>query len=320
MPSIPRLALCIPAYNAEAHLPRLLQSAARQTIPFDEILVYDDCSTDSTSEIAKGYGAQVIRGDQNVGCSTGKNRLAERTSCEWVHFHDADDELYPNFVEVARRWMLLSSPPDVVLFGYEYRDALNGKLMATVSFDHEPLSRDPVAYTIGTKIVSICGIYNRTAFLRAGGYDLDPEVLYNEDAAMHCQLARAGLRFAADPTVTVLNYQMHSSMSQSNQAKCAKARYHVLRKAASHVNGKYSSEIAANLWPLAGVCGTYLDWETADAAIDLAVRLRGRFPPDGNLLFRAFCILSPHLAVRVRERWIRAVKPHLRADHKINYS
>ena len=256
----------------------------------------------------------MVRGEQNAGCSTGKNKLAALTNSEWIHFHDADDELSPNFVEAARAWMTRPSPPDVVLFGYEYRDFQTGQLLATVTFNHDQLIRDPVAYSLSTKIVSICGIYNRVSFLRAGGYDLDPEVLYNEDEAMHCRLARAGLTFAADPAVTVINYRMTESMSQSNQVKCAKARYHVLRKAAESLNGRYSAEIAVKLWPLAGVCGTYLDWETADAVVDLAVRLRGRVPPTGNLLFRALCLLDPHTAVRIRERWIRAVKPRLRSN------
>ena len=47
------IALCIPAYNAAWCLPKLLKSANDQLIPFDEILVYNDCSTDNTEEIAK---------------------------------------------------------------------------------------------------------------------------------------------------------------------------------------------------------------------------------------------------------------------------
>src|SRR3954453_5367691 len=105
MTSHPSLALCIPAYNAAAYLPRLLVSAIRQTLPFNEIWVYDDCSTDGTAAMAERYGARVMRGDVNRGCSIGKNRLAAETKCEWIHFHDADDELLPNFVERARVWM-----------------------------------------------------------------------------------------------------------------------------------------------------------------------------------------------------------------------
>src|SRR5690349_18353005 len=105
MTTRPSLALLIPAYNAEPYLPRLLDSAAWQSEPFDEIWVYDDCSTDNTVALAEQYGARVLRGDVNRGCSHGKNQLAAATACDWIHFHDADDELMPNFVERARAWM-----------------------------------------------------------------------------------------------------------------------------------------------------------------------------------------------------------------------
>ena len=99
------LALCIPAYNAALLLPKLLTSAREQAIPFDEILVYNDCSTDNTAEVARQYGATVVEGDVNSGCSTGKNRLAEVATSDWLHFHDADDDLLPNFTTVAHRWI-----------------------------------------------------------------------------------------------------------------------------------------------------------------------------------------------------------------------
>lgn len=117
--SIPTLALCVPAYNASGHLPRLLESAREQKVDFDEILVYDDCSTDNTAEIARSYGAEVIVGETNQGCTVGRKRLAKHATTDWVHFHDADDMLYPNFVEQAHTWMQKEAPPDVVIFSYE---------------------------------------------------------------------------------------------------------------------------------------------------------------------------------------------------------
>src|SRR6476659_9336329 len=92
-PSRNRLALCVPAFNAAGHLPRLLESVRAQTGSFDEILIYDDASTDETADIARGFGAHVIRSDQNTGASVAKNQLAERASAAWSHFPDADDEL-----------------------------------------------------------------------------------------------------------------------------------------------------------------------------------------------------------------------------------
>lgn len=309
----PSLALCIPAYNAAAFLPRLLKSALAQTIPFDEIWVYDDCSTDNPEKIAADFGAKVVRGDVNRGCSFGKNTLANKTTCDWIHFHDADDALYPNFVEQAHKWMR-DDAPDVVLFNYESRDNDTNQKIGIRRFDDIALRSDAIAYTIREQINPFCGIYRRDAFLGAGGYDLDPLVLYNEDVAMHCQLARAGLRFAADSTITVINYYRANSMSSANQIKCARAQFHVMRKSAEALAGRYGANISQRLWEIAAVSASYLDWENADACISLAASLKGKLPEKTSSIFSLLCSSNPYLAIRVREYLIRLFKPHLRSS------
>ncbi len=309
------ITLAIPAYNASWCLPRLLTSAQAQTVPFDEVLVYNDCSTDDTTTVAESFGARVIQGDVNVGCSAGKNRLAEACTTNWVHFHDADDELKPNFVEAARKWMSLGDEaPDVVLFGYEERWDDTGELIGIRSFDDEALRRDAVGYTIQHQINPFLGLYRRDAFLEAGGYDLDPAVLYNEDVAFHCKMARAGLTFAADDTVTVINHRVRTSMSQANGAECARAQYHVMKKAAELSPETYAPVIADRLWGIAAAAGRYLDWNTADSAVKLAVRLNGRAPSfeAGGRAFRLAAHLAPRLSLRLREQAIRSLRPALR--------
>ncbi len=310
--SRPTLALCIPAYNAAFYLPRLLESALAQTIQFDEIWVYDDCSTDNTGEIATKFGAKVIRGEVNRGCSHGKNALAVHTTCEWIHFHDADDALYPNFVEQAHKWMQLENPLDVVLFDYEWRLHETDEVIGFRKFNDAQLRENAISYSIREQINPFCGLYRRAAFLQAGGYDTDPLVLYNEDVAFHCRLAIAGLKFAADPTVTVINYCRSNSMSSANQTKCCKAQFHVMRKVAEALNGKYSTEIAQRLWQIAGVSAAYLDWENADNCVNLAIFLNSKKPQKSSCIFQILCQLNPRLAIRVREYLIRLLKPQIR--------
>jgi glycosyltransferase involved in cell wall biosynthesis len=308
----PTIALCIPAYNAASYLPRLLRSAARQVVPFDEVLVYDDCSTDDTADLAKAAGATVVRGDVNRGCSFGKNRLAEVATSEWIHFHDADDELCDNFVNVALRWASRSDAPDVVLFAYEYRDDDTNELIGIRRFDPDALRADPIAYTIREQVNPFCGLYRRSSFLSAGGYDLDPQVLYNEDVAFHCHLARMGLRFDADDRVTLINYRRGSSMSRANGAKCIRAHYHVLRKALALSDARYHPIIASKLWQAAGIAAGFADWETADTAAELAGRVGGTNAAGRSWVFRELCRLHPSLALRLRELAIRALKPRMR--------
>lgn len=308
----PTLALCVPAFNAAGLLPRLMDSVRRQTVPFDEVWIYDDCSTDETARVAREFGAFVMDGDINRGCAYGRNALAQATSCDWVHFHDADDALYPNFVEQAHKWMTSTDTPDAVLFGYDWIDDTSKDKLDTRSYDHFALSTDPIRYSITEQIQSICGIYRREKFLSVGGYDLDPEVLYNEDVAMHCRLARSGFTFAADPTITVINYRRTDSMSSANQIKCVRSHYQVLKKTTEALNGKYSDELAAKLWSAAASAATNLDWETADAAAALAVKLRGRTPAQSGFVFRLLCSINARMALRTREYLIRTLKPQYR--------
>jgi glycosyltransferase involved in cell wall biosynthesis len=305
------LALLIPAYNAAAHLPRLLASAAAQTEPFDEIWVYDDASSDDTAAIAERLGVRVIRGAVNKGCSAGKNVLAAETGAAWLHFHDADDELLPNFVALARRWMA-DGRHDVVLFPYEERDEASGRVIATRRFDPADVARDARAYAICEQINPFCGLYRREAFLAAGGYDEDPKVLFNEDVAMHIRLAFAGLSFAAETEVSIVNYRRLNSMSGANQLRCIQSHYEVLRKTAERPGAApYANELASKLWKAAGALGAWLDWECADGAAALARQL---VPPlvEGSPAFRALARVSPAVALRTRERLIRILRPRLR--------
>lgn len=308
MAEAPTLALLIPAYNAAAFLPRLLGSAAAQREPFNEIWVYDDCSTDDTAAVSEQLGARVVRGDFNRRCSFGKNSLARRTNCTWVHFHDADDDLMPNFTALARRW-IADARYDVVLFPYEELDDVTERRLAIRRFDPVDLTQDPRSYAIRNQINPFCGLYRREAFLAAGGYDEDPRVLFNEDVAMHIGLAFAGLSFAAETEISIINRRRPGSMSAANGRRCAQAQFEVIRRTSERPGAEiYRTDIARKLWGIAGVSASYLDWSTADAAASLAMQLAGPSGASATSMFKALCRISPRLALRVREALIRILR------------
>jgi glycosyltransferase involved in cell wall biosynthesis len=307
------IALCIPAYKAAAYLPRLLQAARAQTEPFAEIWVYDDASPDDTAAVAESFGARVIRGKTNKGCSYGKNALARATTCPWLHFHDSDDSLFPDFVEKTLPWRRQSPSRDVVFFSYEARRHEDETHIDHRRFDDEALRTDALGYLLAEQVNPFCGLYRREPFLAAGGWDEDPCVLQSEDQAGHLRLALAGLTFAADPAVTVINYIRAGSMTTSNLAGANRSTYHVLRKAQeSRLRVEHARIVGRRAWRVAGSAAAYLDWETADGAAALATELGGALPEEAGLLFRALTPISPPLALRVRERLIRWFKPHQR--------
>jgi glycosyltransferase involved in cell wall biosynthesis len=306
-----KLALCIPAWNAEPFLGRLLDSAIAQIPPFDEILVYDDASTDTTARVAASYGARVVRGEINRGPSHGKNELARASGGEWLHFHDADGMLEAGFVARARCW-IADDAADVVLFGTEDRTEATGAQIGRQLWDDDALRRDPVFCAIGTTITN-CGIYRRAAFLRAGGFDTDERTKYNEDQAFHLRLALAGLRFRADPFVGVIVYRREGSMSSGHPIECARAQFEVMKRAARAVGDRYAEAIGERLWHLATVCATYSDWKYVRECLTLATELRYVPGEREPLPVRALARISPLAAIGGREAFVRLFKPRLRA-------
>ncbi|MDR1989806.1 MAG: glycosyltransferase family 2 protein [Acidobacteriaceae bacterium] len=307
--STPRIALAIPAYNAAGHLPRLLDAVRAQTVPFDEVLLYDDTSTDATGDIARAFGATVIRAATNTGPSIGKNILAQQTSCEWIHFHDADDALFPDFV--ARTRALISNAVDVILFGTQDRDDVTGALLGQQTWNDSELRDDAIRYCVQHTVTN-CGVYRREAFIEAGGFDNNASTKYNEDQAMHLRLALGGLRFASSGTLGVIIYRRTGSMSSGHAIECARAQYTVLEGVAARTGSRYCNEMGVRLWRLAGVLGGYQDWTYARQCLELAQRLGYHDPSQEHPVIRLLARVSPFGAIVLREKLIRAFKPALR--------
>ncbi|MFN7877972.1 MAG: glycosyltransferase family 2 protein [Pirellula sp.] len=308
-----QISLCIPAYKAEHCLPVILESALGQTKPFREIFVCVDACPGDTAAIARNFPVKVIVNDVNQGCSASKNNALAEVTTEWVHFHDADDLLCPDFVEEASL-VIKQKEVDVIAMGYEYVDRTTSKLIARSSYDRDGLERDPVRYCIINKIPNFA-VYRTLRLKEVGGFDLDPLILYNEDVAFHLKLATAGFRFTASNKVTSINYRYENSMSQTNQLKCARAHFEVMKRNAELVGCKYGQEIATKLWEVAGHLVMYNENEIAIEAIKLAQTLDSRNALGQSLSLRLACgVIGPVRAYRLREFLVRKLKPQLRPN------
>ena len=96
-----RISAVMPAYNAEKHIRRAIESIIKQSRPADEIIIVDDGSTDGTADIIRKYGDKIkYVYQENAGEAVARNRAIEEAACEWVAFLDADDEWLPENLEI----------------------------------------------------------------------------------------------------------------------------------------------------------------------------------------------------------------------------
>jgi glycosyltransferase involved in cell wall biosynthesis len=183
--------LAIPCYNAADYLPQLLDCARQQTIPFAEILCYDDGSIDATADVAASFGATVIQGKRNRGAAYARNQLLAACRTRWIHFHDADDLIDPQYVEtllpIARQ-----HPEEVVVCNGQITTT-GGKFEKVSDYRAIGERADHVAFLLRQFIHLEAMLFPVQALRRIGGFATHLRV--TEDADLNVRLAASGVGY-----------------------------------------------------------------------------------------------------------------------------
>ena len=98
--------ICIPIYNTEKYLADAIDSVINQTFDFQkvQIILMDDGSSDSSSEICKEYCEKYLNNieyyyQENQGLSATRNNSMKYAKGKWINFLDSDDKLESNALE-----------------------------------------------------------------------------------------------------------------------------------------------------------------------------------------------------------------------------
>jgi GT2 family glycosyltransferase len=94
-----RVAAVIPHWNRGDLLSELLNTVARQTRPFDEVIVVDNGSTDNSAEVARQFGARFIELGRNLGFAPAVNRGIKETAADWIAILNNDVTLAPDWLD-----------------------------------------------------------------------------------------------------------------------------------------------------------------------------------------------------------------------------
>lgn len=118
-----RFTVAISAYNIENYVKRAIDSVLNQTFKNYELLVIDDCSTDSTMEVIKqivGQEAKILQTKKNSGTAAASRNIAiENAKGEYLLFLDGDDELYSNETLKEIDEHIKENKYDIIYLGYE---------------------------------------------------------------------------------------------------------------------------------------------------------------------------------------------------------
>lgn len=97
------VSVCIPTYNQASYIEKAIRSALNQTYPPFEIIISDDCSTDSTRNVLELLKTEigilkVIYQPINLGISKNTDFCLRLASGEFVLRLDSDDYLLPTYI------------------------------------------------------------------------------------------------------------------------------------------------------------------------------------------------------------------------------
>ncbi|MEP5284912.1 MAG: glycosyltransferase [Alloalcanivorax venustensis] len=115
----PIVSVFMPVYNQEDLVAESIESVIDQSFTDWELVIGDDCSTDNTYEVARGYQERfpekirLFRNQKNLGITGNCNKLLKHCNGKFVAFTAGDDLFLPGKLE--KQVALMDSRSDCVL-------------------------------------------------------------------------------------------------------------------------------------------------------------------------------------------------------------
>lgn len=120
---MPFFTVIIPLYNKENYVENTIKSILDQTFTDYEVLVIDDCSTDSSVPLIQAFLSDkisLISHSKNSGLSASRNTGIRNSKSQYVTFLDADDTWKPNFLTAV--FEMIQQFPEEAIFGTNYQE------------------------------------------------------------------------------------------------------------------------------------------------------------------------------------------------------
>lgn len=173
----PLISIVLPVFNGEKYIRQSIESCLYQTYSNIELIVVNDCSTDSTLQIIEKYAeldsrVRVVNNNENkklpaclnIGHREAKGSFITWTSDDNIYVLNAISQLYSG---------LIKSRADIVYSNFYLIDELDNVTGELIKKTKEFLPFE--------NIVGACFLYSREVYNIVGGYD--ENLIYVEDYA-----------------------------------------------------------------------------------------------------------------------------------------
>ena len=214
---LPLVTIAIPTYNRSGYLGQALESAVRQTYPNIEIIVSDNCSTDNTESVVKGFNdsrIRYIKQKENIGPDPNWNLCLQEANGSFFLLLQDDDAIDKQFLDVCMKAANYSTDVGIIRTGTREIDS-DGNVLQERKNIGGGLSTEEFIMTFlsGKLNMYLCGSLFNTQNLRevCDSYAVWAGTKYRhwEDVYVEIQLAARFQRI--DVEEVLASFRKHSS-------------------------------------------------------------------------------------------------------------
>jgi glycosyltransferase involved in cell wall biosynthesis len=291
------VALVINTYQQAHFLPGSIESAMKQTVRFDEVIVVDDGSADNPASVVINYpGVRLIR-QSNAGLAAARNTGLSAASSDYIVFLDADDLLTPGAVSAGLA-CYAENPGAGLVYGAHRRIGPKGEPLGDEVYSAVGADAFRTFLTGNAIGMHATVVYNRRRLCDIGGFDATlPRC---EDYDVYFRMA-ARYPIASHHEVAAL-YRWHGQNMSANHATMLKWVLRINDRQKVHTTGDRALEaerlLGRRVW-----CRYYAN-EFANE-VRRCWQAEHRLLPTIRLAIRAFSIV-PRVSVELGRWALRA--------------
>ena len=217
------VSIVMPAYNAEKFIVESIESVIAQTYNSWELLVVDNNSTDSTSDIVKSYTQKDKRvkylQEKSPGAANARNHAIKQAKGRFIAFLDSDDLWVKDKLDKQLVLMLENN----LYLSYCNYHSFGDK-------DEYVIRPEKVGYK---QLLKYCVINCSTAMYdaeRLGKKYYFPVIKTSEDWSLWCIILRDSNSPAMGFQEFVIEHRVNETSLSSNKLECAYYHYVAFRK------------------------------------------------------------------------------------------
>lgn len=219
------VSIITPMFNSEKYIEGTIKSVLNQTYNEWEMLIIDDCSSDSSPEIVKSFvekdsRIKYFKTESNQGVSYARNLAIKNSSGQFIAFLDSDDQWESEKLEKQIGYMK-DNDFAITFTSYELMDENSNSLHKTIKV---PCSVDYNGLLKGNIMGCLTVVIDKTKM----DFDIKLSGIPHEDYVLWLSILKKGyIAYGVDEVLA--RYRKSSTSLSGNKLKAAKWTWNIYR-------------------------------------------------------------------------------------------